>query len=63
MYILRGHMLKFPTKTEFLSLNILLVLTNGVDPDEMLHFIWVFTVSQSTHFIVVSSSQRVDSIL
>ena len=26
-----------PTKTEFLSLNIVLVLTNSADPDEMQH--------------------------
>ena len=28
------------------------VLANSVDPDEMLHFIWVFTVCQSTHLVV-----------
>ena len=27
---------------------ILVILANNADPDEMLHFIWVFTVCQST---------------
>ena len=36
----------------FLSLNIVFVLINGEDPDEMPHYIWVFTVCQSTHLEV-----------
>ena len=32
----------------FLSLKILYVLANSKDPDEMWHFIWVFTVCQRT---------------
>ena len=36
VYILRGHRddFLFPTKTEFLSLKIILVLAKTVDPDE-----------------------------
>ena len=35
-------------------------LANSDDPDEMLHFIWVFTFCQSTH-LGVSSIQRVNN--
>ena len=35
LFILRDHMLYFPTKIEFLSLKIVLVSANSVDPDEM----------------------------
>ena len=28
----------FPTKIEFLSLGIILVLANSIDPDEMQHY-------------------------
>ena len=59
MYIVRGHRLKLQTKIELLSLKMVLVLTDSVDPDEMLHFIWVFTVCQNTH-LGVSSIQRVN---
>ena len=30
------------------------IITKSIDPDEMLHFIWVFTVCQSTHLVVTS---------
>ena len=36
----------------FLSLNIVFVLINSEAPDEMLHYIWVFTVCQSTQLEV-----------
>ena len=35
-----------------LSLNIAFVLINSEDPDEMQHYIWVFTVCQSTQLEV-----------
>ena len=40
-------MLEFPTKLDFSSLKIVLVLANSVDPDEMQHyaaFLLVFTI-------------------
>ena len=37
MYILRGHRLYFPNKVVFLSLKIVFVVANSVDPDDMLH--------------------------
>ena len=43
----------------FLSLEIDFVLANSADPDEMPHFIWVFTVCQST-CLGVSAPQRVN---
>ena len=50
---------KFPNlQYAFLSLRIVFVLSNSVDPHEMLHYaifyIWVFTVCKSTHFGVTS---------
>ena len=38
IYILRGHRLYFSKNTVFLSLKIIFVLTNSVDPDEMWHY-------------------------
>ena len=38
LYILRGCRLYFPNKTVFLSLKIVFVIANSVDPDEMLHY-------------------------
>ena len=51
--ILRGHThkLKFLNYDVFLSLKIVLTTAKSVDTDEMhilWHFIWVFTVCQST---------------
>ena len=37
LYIPRVHRLEFPNK-RFLSLMIVFVLANSVDPDEMLHY-------------------------
>ena len=34
---------------------VVFILANSVDPDEMRHFIWVFTVCQRTHLGVTSS--------
>ena len=48
----------------FLSLKVVLILANSADLIKcsiMLHFIWVFTVCQSTH-LVVPSLQRVNYI-
>ena len=39
LYTSRGHRLLFPNKIIFLSLKIFYVLANGVDPDEMPHFV------------------------
>ena len=36
--MLWGHRLQFPTKIELLSLEIVLILANSVDPDEMPHY-------------------------
>ena len=47
-------MLLFPC----ISLKINFVLANSTDPDEMLHFIWVFTVCKSPDS-GVSSLKRV----
>ena len=59
MCIATGQKLKLPGTTVFLSLKIILVLANSVDPDEIMqHFIWVFTVCQSMH-LGVNSIQRV----
>ena len=51
MYILlvRGFCSKL---VAFLSLNSVFVLINSEDPDEMPHYIWVFTVCQSTQLEV-----------
>ena len=38
MYI-EGHRLLFPNKIAFLSLKIVFVLANSVDPDEMPHYV------------------------
>ena len=40
----------------FLSLTVVLILADCADPDEM-HFIWVFTVCQSTSLGVVCVCQ------
>ena len=32
----------------FLSLKVVLILANGAGPDDMLHFIWIFTFCRST---------------
>ena len=59
VYIKKSQV-KFQTKIVFLTLRIVLVLANSVDPDNcafMQHFIWVFTVCQSTH-LEVSSRQK-----
>ena len=44
--------------TVFLSLKVVLILANSVDPDEMQHYTafhrWVFTVYQNTHLGVTS---------
>ena len=46
-----GHRLLFQNKFVFLSLKIVFVLANSVDPDEMphslRHFIWAFTICDS----------------
>ena len=42
-------------------LNVVLVIANSVEPDEM-HFIWVYTVCQSTR-LGVSCIQRVNPFL
>ena len=44
----------------FLSLKIDFVSANSDDPDELCHFIWVFTVCQST-CLEVSGLQRVNA--
>ena len=36
--ILRGHRLKFPKNTIFVSLKVDFVLASSVDPDEMPHY-------------------------
>ena len=38
LYILRGHMLKFPNNYVLHSLKIVFILANSAGPDEMLHF-------------------------
>ena len=38
IYILRGHRLYFPQNIAFLFPKIVFVLTNSVDPDEVLHY-------------------------
>ena len=43
-------------------MKIILILANRVDPNEMQHFIWVFTVCQSSRYRV-SSIQRVKNIV
>ena len=57
MYI-EGLQVKSSQNIVFLSLKIDFVLANSADPDEMphnmWHFIWVFTVCQSTPFGVSS---------
>ena len=64
-YILRGQRLYFKKNVLFLSLKIVFVLANSVDPDEMLHimqhFTWVFTVCQSTG-LRISGPQRVKHV-
>ena len=60
LYVLRGTQVKIsPKNIEFLSLKIVLVLANSIDPDEMphhaafhlgRHFISVFAVCQSIRF-------------
>ena len=47
-----GQRFLFKTSCIFLSLNIVFVLINREDPDEMPHYIWVFTVCQSTQLEV-----------
>ena len=48
--VLRGHRLKFLNYDEFMLLKIFFIQASSADPDEcfMRHFIWVFTVCQST---------------
>ena len=55
MYILRGHRLYFSNKIVFLSLKIIFVMANSVDPDEMQHdvtFHLVLHCLQKTHLVV-----------
>ena len=47
LYISRGVILIF-INVVFFCLKIFLTFTNSVDPDEMQHFIWAFTVCKST---------------
>ena len=57
----KGSKIEFSKLYIFLSVNVVVTLVNTADPDEMqqmLHFIWVFTVCQSTH-LAVSSIKRV----
>ena len=46
----------------FLSLKIVFVLANSVDPDEMQHLIWLFTVL-SKYDLGVTSIRRVKLVL
>ena len=63
MFISRGVMLYFKTKyCIFLSEDIFFTLTNSVDPDEMHHFIRVFTVCKST-CLGVSRIQKLKTTL
>ena len=57
-----GHCKNFLNFDVFLSLKVVLILANSVDPDGMQHyavFIWAFTVYQST-YLGVSTIQRVN---
>ena len=55
----KGHRYHVLNHDVFVSLKHILILANSADYDEiMLHFIWVFTVCQSTG-LGVSSMQRV----
>ena len=51
-------MSKFLNDDVFMSLKIVFILANSANPDEMLPYIWVYTVCQST-CLSVSLKKRV----
>ena len=57
-----GHRVLFQNKIVFLSLKIVFVLANSVDPDEMLHFMRVFTVCDSVTSHILETLYNVQTV-